>query len=941
MQSQPLIPDGFEWHLSLGNGPAAVLGDAFLFYVAAILLLTYLGAGLSALLFPKVALRYGWLVAPFLGYSLLVATSSLLLAIGANVTISLLGSLVISGTANAWAVLRRGGLRLLGPPRWWGILHALALPSYGISAVSMAHNGSLAYVGPNSHDPLLLFSVAEWLKTHSAPVFAFDRFPPVSQYWDGNLAPLGGWSAEGAHLSSTLDPADVYLLFQRGPIYFESSVGLLLGWDSALVLRPALAFLLSLSLPATLLLSRHLLKVSLLASTLAGLLVGLNGTIFFWVSIAHGGQAAAMFMVPTALWTTIIAHQSPGRLPSLGAALVLSAALASYYQGAPILIALLLPGVIYTIHGTGRWRESMVRTFLMGIGVLLLASGEHARLLQAWASSSLSRTEGWGSHRFPALTDGLGTTLHVDAFRLVTGGTPAGSVVASLLAYPALALSGIAVLYVLLGLLRGKAGEIRLLRLNLLATTVVLAGLWLSDYAYGFLKAQAVTGFLVSVAIALGAEEALRLARDARCCSKDNGAGLTLGSLWLPLCAVAPMLLLTALMAVNLALAAYVFWKPVGNNWNPRAWEAIVLTRLLPAGAAVGVSPNILADPESFSVALYSLREQRLHGPFILDNWPAMPRVFPNNSAGTGIEMPGISLVGASEIAVASGFLPEDRIWTGSLLKLYRSPQAAQQLDLAFRLPEGAETFLPAALPLIAEIPVSDRPDDTSAQSPSEGYLLLTLAAESAATVDIATSRRRYSFRMDRGVSTQSVPVSFPDRLTMAWTGDGRPWLLSAWGRPGEDSLSIEEHYPEVVAVAGKSRLDENDILSDLTYFNVRVPLSHSLDLYDSSNGSHVGWFELPVNPDGKITDVGFRLNGATLEHTWTVSGAETVRAFSADPVLDGEYVACFSVWSGDILSKRIPLYRYRLEQGRVVAFEPFQLFAVWDGKAQDRLGRN
>jgi len=62
-------------------------------------------------------------------------------------------------------------------------------------------------------------------------------------------------------------------------------------------------------------------------------------------------------------------------------------------------------------------------------------------------------------------------------------------------------------------------------------------------------------------------------------------------------------------------------------------------------------------------------------------------------------------------------------------------------------------------------------------------------------------------------------------------------------------------------------------------------------------------------------------------------------RPSNANMLGDGEYVAYFTIWAGQMPAKRIPLYRYRLTGGAVAGFEGFPLNTAWDGEAIERTG--
>lgn len=130
--------------------------------------------------------------------------------------------------------------------------------------------------------------------------------------------------------------------------------------------------------------------------------------------------------------------------------------------------------------------------------------------MQAWVTGGLIETTGWGSPGFPALGDGLGTTLYGDAFKLVTAGVQIGESNLALIGQVTWVATLVAALFGLVGVISGRAAQSAHLRLALLAAVSLLSYLRLDGYPYGFLKAQAVSTPMFAIAIALGLEQAWR-----------------------------------------------------------------------------------------------------------------------------------------------------------------------------------------------------------------------------------------------------------------------------------------------------------------------------------------------------------------------------------------------------------------------------------------------
>lgn len=918
---------------SLSIAPG-VLGELALFFAVATLLLTYLGAGISALTLPRSLRAYGWLVAPYAGFSLLAVVSAALVACGADVRASLVAALALATVMNGWALRGDRWLSSLGSIRWWAAMCAMAIPLYAVPAFSMAHNGSTAYVGGQG-DLTYVLTMAEWLKNHSAPVLTLGSGPTVNPYWIGNFAPLGGWNRAGAHLSLTYPvSADTQITFQRGMTYLQAALGIVLNRDNYLVYRPTLAFMLSLSLPAVFLFCRRLVAASVRASLLAALFAGLNGTVFFWVAFGHLGQTVAASLVPVALVVTVAAMESRERRAAVAAAMLLSALLVSYYHAvSPILAVMLAPAALYVLVKSERRRDVMVQIAIIGLGVVLIALPEHVKMVLAWQAGGLVEVPGWNDPDFVSLSDAFGTTLLQRAFDPVMGQGQASPLILSLYQYASIATSGMAALVALVGLVRRGTRGTWLYRSMLLGTFVLLAFLRIINYPYGYSKAQAMVTFLFAVAMALGIDS-LRGA--------PAGSGATPPT-WLSnfaldrrfLAGGIPLLVLSGMLAANLALSDYAFWKPVGNIWDPRAWEASALTGALPPNATVRVSPNILAAPEPLVAATYFLRNQILEGAFSLGGTFGRRVLFmPQPSPPSDESHPagGFDLLGATEVAAARGLVPSDRVWSGSIVNAYRDGQAGRG-TVTVKSPSGAVVGLPVHLPATVEVQPGTEASGSRAGGQA-GYLLFVLAADSPATVGVSAGPEERSLQIGPGVSVRSIPLGSNDRVVFSGSGDARVRLLAATARMDGGDPPPPEDYPDALAAVGHSDLQGNVITTRFSYLDIGVLAYHSVDIYNADGNSHRAWFELPTYPDKQLRDVQFDFNAATLDHRSLLDGVDTPRRSSTQPFTDGDYVACFSIWTVRSLVKSIPIYRYRLEGGKVTDFESFDLTGVWDGRA-------
>ncbi|MHB1162453.1 MAG: hypothetical protein ACYC3V_19290, partial [Chloroflexota bacterium] len=512
----------------------------------------------------------------------------------------------------------------------------------------------------------------------------------------------------------------------------------------------------------------------------------------------------------------------------------------------------------------------------------------------------------------------------------VIGGGQLGSFGRQILAQFSTVATLAALLLALLGMIAGRAVRIHQFRLMVVGALLMLLYLRLTGYAYGYTKGQGSVTFLLAIALSLGLERLWGWAEASRH-GHDPGDPLRRSAILVA--ASTPTILLIAAVSLQFALSGYISWKPIGNVWNPKSWEASHLRDVLPQRAEVDFSPNILADPESVWMGLYFLRDQGIRSAVAIERALGPVTLFRGETGGTAAQPAEAEVLGSNEIAAARGLLPSDQIWAGSLLKAYRSPQK-DTIAARGQVPNAPSIQLPARLPASLEIAPVNTLQAKGEASSNDHHLIATFAAEAPSTIEVASSQGNLSFQIAKGVTVHSIPVQLGGQIAISSRDAGQPWILAAHVRGGGKDLPLHQEYPKALVAMGDSRLEGNTISTRFTYLDLQIPVSHSLDIYDTHGYSHPGWFELPTNPDGRIKEIRFELDAATQEHQATIDGNVEKRRSSARPPADGEYTAYFTLWAGDVIAKRIPLYRYRrMADGRVVGFEPFGLEIVLDGQ--------
>gem|GEM_PF-5209359 len=527
---------------------------------------------------------------------------------------------------------------------------------------------------------------------------------------------------------------EAYWTFSRGPRYLEASLGLLLGWDAALVFRPAQALMLAMAVPATFLFCRQWVRTSMAVSLLASLLVGLNSTLYFWVYLGHPGQASWTFLLPVTLAVTLAALGTRDRAACAAAVLLLSAHFISYCQASPVLPGLVGTAFLYYLMlGRGyRWQLFGVATAIVA-GVLVLAFPEHLKMLLTQIGTGMYQAVGWGDPRVGPLSDALGTTPSDVTVGLVSSKGQIDQTTVSTWQSVSSYISPIAYLFMAIGLAAGRGAGLSTYRAVLLGDLLLLGYLAITNYGYGYTKLLSMTTFLFCVALAAGMVEAWRWCR-ATLASRKLPVARALASAAVAVAAASVVFMAT----VNLGVLVSSYWKMDRNLFNTGLWDASALNRILPQEAVTKLSPALFAEPQTLFYANYFLRDQRVQGPVALEwIWRRLV-LLPLDESATRDAKATFGLFGKGEIASIQGLSPQDRLWAGSLMKAYRFPAAEAETVREVRGAEGQLQSLPALLPATVEL----RPAEGSASTDGgdEGALVVSLLSQGSAQLRLSSS---------------------------------------------------------------------------------------------------------------------------------------------------------------------------------------------------------
>ncbi len=596
----------------------------------------------------------------------------------------------------------------------------------------------------------------------------------------------------------------------------------------------------------------------------------------------------------------------------------MAALLASYYQAAPLLVALVGPPALWGLARSSNRRQTLGRALILSVVLVFLDLPDHVRAAIFQFTGQLFRTVGYGNPGFPSPREALGTVLTPGAIDLARG--PQGSVALS----PGLPPDAVLAVTILgLGLAAGgllatdKAGTLRPLALGL---GLALAALYGMNYPYGFNKAQAMAAFLPASAVALGARDLSRLVKPL-----------------VPVIA-ASCLAITGLAGANLVVAESPFWLPSQNDWAPAIWEGAGLSGAVPVNTPVRLSPFLQAGREITAMTAYFLRNQKMVGAYSQEGlgggWGmGGSLVLLPKSRSARQAAPEVEVLDQSEISAFRGFLPQDLIWSDELVAAYRHPNPGPD-QILIDGSGGRTSSLPA------ELPVTMRPALRS--GPAGGSLLATFSVQQGTTGVLVTwNGGQRLLTLSPGLDVRSLPAD-AEGTTLTLQG-GRAVLMAVAYRPGAPDSGLAEDYPHSAAVVASTTVGKS-IVTRLAYFDAAIPGGASLDIYGSNLTDHPGWFHLPTVEDGYLRQMEVDLDPATLSPRIISNGEEVKDSFTSPAkegrsLPDGEYVAYLTVIAGSGSSepRRIPLYRYRLQDGSVMDFEQFPLSLAWAGPGQDQ----
>ncbi|MBN1484624.1 MAG: hypothetical protein JXA37_07870 [Chloroflexia bacterium] len=879
--------------------------------------LAFLGYGLASLLLPRQWREEQGLLAPLLGYLLLLLVGYYSLRTVLDLRGAFWLALTLGLLINSLALRRRRGERLSPNWRRHGPVWLMALLAFLLGALPLMRYGYITVIGEN-WDPENYLPVAEYLL--QVPLGQIGEMPPN---------PLRDLNASPPRIGLTL-----------GFSILQGSLQQLRGWDALRSFAPTLALLRGLAVLAFYLLFRRGLRMGHRSALLASLLVALYA-LGLWIALFNFGmQMAALPLVPLALllWLAVLRRPAASTV-LLGAAAVAVLPIA-YYPALTVFVPAALGLGLYELIRSQRRRAFL----LTGLGTALLS------VLLA-LGPVLDYGQGFAFRYSQQMT-----TLGL--FRLISPGEALGLLPFSRTAAALSALDrglqwlglGLCALLLLAALWRSR---LRWLWLSLILPGALYLA-WLAGWFWPAARALQQRGLL-------GAALAERFKPYPYAYMKGAVlvAPLLLGLLmegwdrlwaWLvrPASGTRRRLAQAALLALFLvplllflradALVLAPYWERPAH-FGRAALQVEEAAALLPPGASVYLTGRPERSRVQLGLFAYFLRAHPVYGRLSLA-YGAQDRRVPGLA-------PAYALLDGADDPHPLGFFPQERIWAGGGMALYRrDPAIVAFLDLRADAYSGRPAAeIHAREPLAERLLQSYGPYPTLEPGRSlvfyadgaglgrqPGELADQAGRRSLLLALAAPEPTRLSVRWEDGTTeTVDLPAGFslygsdprelPGRVQVSLQAEGPLWPCWVALQQGSAPGGLWPQ-PQEVLLAPDTSVEGTVLEIDLRLQNDSGrPLRLGLEVWEDTfhGAQHYAWWGPLALPDrGSLrlrADLEARSAQAWVEGEERAfpAGAET---WSALP--PGSYFAALWVYYGQEIVAVRPLAHFQWEDGAV-----------------------
>ncbi len=903
-----------------------------LFAFISIIFLAYLGYGVVRLLLPRDWRSAEGLLAPLVGYVLLLLVGYYAVRTVLNLFGALIVVLVLATLLNGLALWRRWGARPLLTVRQHGPAWLIALAAFVLAILPLLAYGYSAPIGEN------------WDPENYLPVTEYLVRVPRNQIMEMPASPLRELNADPPRIGLTL-----------GFSILQGTLQQLLGWDARQSFAPTIAVLYGLTALALYTLFHQGFGMSRRASLLATLFGGLYALALWIAFFNFGMQMSALPLVPLALALWLAALREPSWRTVVLSGATVAALPVAYYPALTVFVPVALGlGLHELVRARPRWTR-----LVAGLGTALLAPAlAWGTILDYQAGFSYRYSQQMttlGLFHFPSWAQVLGLSpFSRTEEALATAWTVAQFVgLFLLLLAAALALwrspkrwlwmAALAPAILYLGWLRGWFWPLATALEQREVLSAALAERFRS-YPYAFVKGAV---FVIPLLLGLAAEGWDKLWQLTAAIPRSPRLRLGQAAL-------------AALLVVPLALSLYADGRLVARYWQqPSHFDHDVIrvegaVDLLPPGASV----HLTGRPERSRVVLgifaYFLRDHPLQGR-LSTAYGALDQRPPGSA-------PPFALLDADDDPHALGFLPAERLWSGGGMALYqRDPAVTSFLDLR----EDAYSQRPAA-EVRSQEPLAERLLQGFGACP-------TASAEQPLVLysDAQGLSRRDDRGQDGGTRTLLLGIATLEQvtITLRWA-DGTteqamltPGFSTYRSRPHQVPTRVEifpqglrEVFPFWAALRAESQEAAIELRPEVavmrlltvasqTSLNITLPLrNHSqrplrlaLEVWENTfhAAHHYAWWgPLLLPEEGSVflsADLQERRAYALLGNI-TVSFDAHPGALDWPEVADGSYFAALWVYYGSHVLEVLPVGQFRVEDGQVQDLQGLDLSTrlVW-----------
>ncbi len=841
---------------------------------AATALACWAGWGLTRLALPESLQAYRGLLAPLLGYAVVIVVGYWFVRTVSGLPLALAVLLPISGALNfiAW---RRGGPPHVGATiREHLPLLLLLLATLIVGIAPLLHYGHPAVIG------------AGWDIETALPTARYIERGPIAAIAQAAPNPLRDLVRDPPRIGKTV-----------GFAVWQGSLSVLTGIEDILTFAPLLAWLRTLVVLAVYVLFRTTLGLRR-GPALLGAAWTSAGALMLWISYFNfEKQLAAWPLIPLGLLLAVAAVEdmaARGRRawPAvLTAATALTALAVAYYPALTLWVPLAC-GLAAAILIQARKRVRLLGAALALVAATTLIGAP--AIIDYWRGFAFRYSEqltSLGVLRYIPATDILGLTPYIQGQRS-TPPTPPWAL-GGLVALGGLMLAGLILpttdhrlrttdqANASWSVVGRQSSDVRLRWLGMASGVLFyLAWLrWWQHYPYAYLKGSAYAGFVFMGLAAAGWQAiSVRLAPRSRLAA-----------------AAAPLLLLALMTSSQIRIVSLHWAKP---GLYPEDFPALIeLRRLIPAGSTVTLADNLHTEGVTSGLAAYMLDHTTV--------WGHVKTGYTSATTGAPDAIGEYALLPTSEDPTIWGY--QEQIWSGGSYALYRRPPGvlAQLRPETLLVPGQSLAFAVGA----------ERLSLKSTELPGGPTRQIELTLATTQDTNISLDGKIFAIPAGAAQVRRAAPTG---RMLEVRNNGATPLLLRSITLSNGGDLPVDAVRPLRAALVTSAHATATAQIVTTTLEALLPdggPLTLAVDIWDSRRGTHYGWYGITLNPSARMQTATFSLDlhsGAAQ----APAGAEAAIPFGAqfEGMREGDYTAHLNVSAGaGLLAPPSRLFSFRV----------------------------